>query len=193
MRKWDSSRRRLTPMHLQACNLWRTRGVNHGQNYGQLHWIWLVSSTSCTPQSSSVWFTLIHPAQVNISSIKAEERRVSGLRRPSISAPPILLQQTSWRRDREKNANCSHPAKKRNKKIRWAFDTLSLKEKYINDAPWQSALISEGSPWTPLFIGHRFSSGFMASDTPRTLVAGRLLGNTLRGCHLSRHASCIIL
>lgn len=75
----------------------------------------------------------------------------------------------------------------------WAFDTLSLKEKYINDAPWQSALIRGGSPWTQLFIGHRFSSGFMASDTPRKLVGGRLLGNTLRGCQLSRHASCIIL
>ncbi len=74
-----------------------------------------------------------------------------------------------------------------------AFDTLSLKEKYINDAPWQSALIRGGSPWTQLFIGHRFSSGFMASDTPRKLVAGRLLGNTLRGCQLSRYASCIIL
>lgn len=72
-------------------------------------------------------------------------------------------------------------------------DALPLKEKYINDAPWQSALIRGGSPWTQLFIGHRFSSGFMASDTPRKLVAERLLGNTLRGCQLSRHASCIIL
>lgn len=72
-------------------------------------------------------------------------------------------------------------------------DTLPLKEKYINDAPWQSALIRGGSPWTQLFIGHRFSSGFMASDTPRKLVAERLLGNALRGCQLSRHASCIIL
>lgn len=87
----------------------------------------------------------------------------------------------------------AHVEQAKNSPKQWAFDTLSLKEKYINDAPWQSALIRGGSPWTQLFIGHRFSSGFMASDTPRKLVAERLLGNTLRGCQLSRHASCIIL
>lgn len=175
---------------------WRTGGVNHGQNYHQRRWIWLVSASINTFAAPA-----LHKAPPSDSREPSASKHLihkSGRMEQkclSIPAPPILLQQTSWRRAREKKkSNCSpQNQKKGEKKKLWAFDTLSLKEKYINDAPWQSALIREASPWTRLFIGHRFSSGFMASDTPRTLVAGRLLGNTLRGCHLSRHASCIIL